>query len=90
MTNPKFWQAPFDQNATFIVASWPAGYTHKGEVPRRGTVFDKAGVKPNILATLYETRWIRMSEAGEAIADPRVEALLQQPQKRRRPHREVV
>lgn len=66
MTNPKFWQDhEFNPEATFIVAGWLPGFTHKGYTPKRGTVFDKDGVRPDRLRSLYESRWIRMAEPGE-------------------------
>lgn len=69
MTNPKFWHDhEFNADATFIVAGWLPGFTHKGIVPQKGKVFDKAGVRPDRLRALYEQRWIRMAEPGEELA----------------------
>jgi len=65
MSNARFWQLPFDPDATFIVSNWRPGFTHNGVVPTKGAVFDKAGIKPNVLQELYEQRWIRMAEAHE-------------------------
>lgn len=71
MTNPKFWQDhEFDAGATFIVASWRPGFTHMGAVPRNGDVFDKTGVRPDRLRSLFESRWIRMAGPGEIPAAP--------------------
>lgn len=77
MTNPKFWQDhEFNPEATFIVAGWLPGFTHKGYTPKRGTVFDKDGVRPDRLRSLYESRWIRMAEPGElAFIAPAPEAI---------------
>lgn len=66
MTNPKFWQDHlFDPAATFIVANWRPGFTHKGSVPKSGAIFDKSGVRPDRLRSLYESRWIRIANPGE-------------------------
>ncbi len=68
MINPQFWQDhQFDAAATFIVAGWLPGFTHKGYTPKRGTVFDKSGIREDRLRSLYESRWIRMAEAGEEL-----------------------
>ncbi len=64
---PKYWQPDFDPSATFTVAAWPAGYTVRGHAPRRGEVFNTQGFRPQLLRSMYESRWIEMAEPAKVL-----------------------
>ncbi len=70
-TQRMFELPPFDPNATFRVSGWPDGFTVNGRQPKRGDIFDKSSVRPEMLRAHYSARWLDMLSPDEVAAIPR-------------------